>query len=186
LKEVIALVKAHWAGDELHCHGEFVNVSGYSGLPRPVQRPHPPIMIGGSRRRVLSLAAREADIVSLANVPWVPRNDAGLTPHQEAVHRVGVVREAAGERFGDLEIESSPYFSRVTERPDEALLALGAQMRGADPDVLRYHPNVLVGTVEEIAERLQARRETIGVNYVTIPQELIDSFAPVCARLTGT
>jgi probable F420-dependent oxidoreductase len=186
LEEVIALVKAHWAGDQLHCNGEFVSVNGYAGLPRPVQQPHPPIMVGGSRKRVLSLAAREADVVSLANVPWTPLNDAGRTPHEEAVHRVELVREAAGARFGALEIESSPYFSRVTERPDEALETLAVEMRGADPEVLRDHPNVLVGTVEHVSERLRARRETIGVNYITIPQELIDSFAPVCARLTGT
>jgi probable F420-dependent oxidoreductase len=186
LEEVIALVKAHWAGDELHVNGEFVHVNGYAGLPRPVQHPHPPIMVGGSRKRVLSLAAREADIVSLANVPWVPLNDAGRTPGQEAVHRVALVREAAGSRFGDLDIESSPYFSRVTDEPDDALVSMAKDMRGADPEVLRDHPNVLVGPIEEIMERLQSRRETIGVNYITIPQELMDSFAPICARLTGT
>ena len=81
------------------CKGEFVNVSGYTGLPRPVQRPRPPIMIGGGRKRVLSLAAREADIVSIANVPFEPVNDAGLSPEQEAVRRLGYVREAAGDRF---------------------------------------------------------------------------------------
>jgi hypothetical protein len=63
---------------------------------------------------------------------------------------------------------------------------MAKDMRGADPEVLRDHPNVLVGPIEEIMERLQSRRETIGVNYITIPQELMDSFAPICARLTGT
>ncbi|HUA94643.1 MAG TPA: hypothetical protein VMB82_03865, partial [Acidimicrobiales bacterium] len=134
----------------------------------------------------LSLAGREADIVSLANVPWVAVNEAGLTPQQEAVRRVGYVRQAAGPRFDRLDIESSPYFSEVTSTAGAALAAMGARMRNADPDVLRDHPNVLVGTVEQIIERLQVQRERIGVNYVTIPQDQVDSFAPVCSRLSGT
>jgi probable F420-dependent oxidoreductase len=186
LEEVVALVKAQWSGEQLELTGRFTAARGYSGLPLPVQSPHPPVMIGGSRRRVLALAGREADIASLANVPWVARNDLGLTPQQEAARRVGFVREAAGPRIDGIDIESSPYFSEVTARADTALAAMGARMRNADPEVLRDHPNVLVGTVPEIVDRLQQQRETIGVNYVTIPQDQVDSFAPVCARLSGT
>jgi probable F420-dependent oxidoreductase len=186
LEEAVALIKAQWSGDELDMEGRFVTARGYSGLPVPVQSPHPPIMIGGSRSRVLALAGREADIVSLANVPWVPLNEAGLTPQEEAARRVGFVRQAAGARFDTLDIESSPYFSEVTGSAEAALAAMGARMRNADPDVLRDHPNVLVGTVEQIIERLQRQRERIAVNYVTIPQDQIDSFAPVCARLSGS
>jgi probable F420-dependent oxidoreductase len=185
LEEVIALIKAQWSGEQLDFTGRFTAARGYSGLPPPLQEPHPPVMIGGSRRRVLSLAGREADIASLANVPWVAVNEAGLTPQQEAARRVGFVREAAGARFDRIDIESSPYFSEVTDRADRALAAMGARMRNADPEVLRDHPNVLVGSVAEIIDRLQQQRERIGVNYVTIPQGQIDSFAPVCARLSG-
>jgi alkanesulfonate monooxygenase SsuD/methylene tetrahydromethanopterin reductase-like flavin-dependent oxidoreductase (luciferase family) len=142
-------------------------------------------MIGGSRPRVLALAGREADIVSLANVPWVAVNEAGLTPEQEAVRRVGFARDAAGSRFEQLEVESSPYFSQITGDVDGALQQLSAGMRGADPAVLRHHPNVMVGPVGSIAEALQRRREVIGVNYVTIPQTLMESFAPVCAALSA-
>jgi probable F420-dependent oxidoreductase len=186
LEEALALIKAQWAGGQLDITGRFVTGRGYRGLPAPAQSPHPPIMIGGSRRRVLSLAGREADIVSLANVPWVACNEAGLTPQQEAARRVGFVRQSAGSRFYELEIESSPYFSEVTAAPDAALAAMSARMRNADPEVLRDHPNVLVGSAEEIVERLHARRERIGVNYITIPQDQLDSFAPICARMRGT
>jgi probable F420-dependent oxidoreductase len=186
LEEAVALIKAQWSGEQLDFTGRFIAAHGYSGLPLPVQQPHPPVMIGGSRRRVLALAGREADIASLANVPWVAVNEAGLTPLEEGARRVGFVREAAGARFDRMDIESSPYFSEVTDGVDAALAVMGARMRNADPEVLRDHPNVLVGSVAEIIERLQQRRETIGVNYVTIPQEQIDSFAPICARLSGT
>ena len=145
LEEAVAVIKAHWTGQQIDFDGDHIRVGGFSGLPLPVQKPHPPIMIGGSRPRVLSLAGREADIVSLANVPWVAVNDAGLTPMQEAARRVGFARDAAGGRFAGLEIESSPYFSEVTSDRDGALERMAARMRGADPDVLSDHPNVLVG-----------------------------------------
>jgi probable F420-dependent oxidoreductase len=185
LEEVVALIKAQWSGDQLDFRGTFVTACGYSGLPVPVQGPHPPLMIGGSRKRVLSLAGREADIVSLANVPWTPVNQSGLTPQQEAARRVGFVRQAAGDRFEQLDIESSPYFSEVTANPEQVLVTMAARMRNADPEVLREHPNVLVGPPGQIIERLQRQRELLGVNYISIPQEHLDSFAPICARLSG-
>ncbi|MEU6644410.1 TIGR03621 family F420-dependent LLM class oxidoreductase [Saccharomonospora sp. NPDC046836] len=185
LAEVIALVKAHWSGEPLEQKGEFVNVTGYSGLPLPVQRPRPPIMIGGSRKRVLSLAGREADIVSIANVPFEKVNDAGLSPEEEAVRRLGFVRDAAGDRAAELDIESSPFFTEVTADAGGALERVATTMR-VDPDGLLDHPNVLIGSADEIADRLWQRRETLGVNYVSIQQSQLDSFAPVAARLAGS
>ena len=184
LEEVVALVKAHWSGAELACNGEFVDVRGYAGRPLPVQRPHPPIMIGGGRKRVLSLAGREADIASISNIPFVAVNDAGLSPEAEAARRLGFVRAAAGNRFADLDIESSPYFTEVTEDPNAALARV-ASMVGMQAELLVDHPNVLIGSSAAIIERLEARREMLGVNYVTVQQAQVDSFAPIAARLRG-
>jgi probable F420-dependent oxidoreductase len=185
LEEVVRLVKAHWSGEVIACEGQFVKGGGYSGLPHPVQRPAPPIMIGGSRKRVLSLAAREADIVSMSHVPWTPINDAGLTPMEEAARRLAFVCDAAGSRLAALDIESSPYWSEVTDDAEEALARRAVQLRNADPDVLREHPNVLVGPVPLIVELLEERRETTGVNYVTVPGERLEGFGPVVADLAG-
>ncbi|MGO4444655.1 TIGR03621 family F420-dependent LLM class oxidoreductase [Mycobacterium sp. 2YAF39] len=185
LKEAVALVKAHCAGDDLDTSGEYVNVCGYKGTPATVQRPHPPIMIGGGRPRVLTYAAREANIVSINTVPFAAQNDDGLTPQQEAARRFDYVRDAAGPRIGDLDIESSPYF--VSIRDDaEAGYARIADKTGMPVDVLRDHPNVLVGPEDAIVETLQRRREAYGANYITVQQAQADRFAPVAARLTGT
>ncbi len=185
LKEVVALVKAHCAGEELASAGEYVNVSGYQGTPVTVQRPHPPIMIGGGRPRVLSYAAREADIVSINTVPFAAHNDDGLTPPQEAERRFDYVREAAGARIGDLDIESSPYFVSIRDDAEDAYARI-ADKTGMPVDVLRDHPNVLVGPEDAIVETLQQRRETYGANYITVQQSQTERFAPVAARLTGT
>ena len=182
LAEVVSLIKAHWQGEELDYSGDFVQVRGYAGRPRPVQRPHPPIMIGGGGQRVLSLAGREADIVSMSSVPFDAAD--GLDPQSVARRRIGFVRAAAGDRYRGLDVESSPYFTEITEDP-EAVLAGLAKSTGISPDVLRDHPNVLVGSSESIVETLCSRRQALGVNYVTVQQSLIESFAPVVALLHG-
>jgi len=184
LEEVVALLKAHWAGDDLALEGDFATATGYAGLPRPVQQPHPPIMIGGGRKRVLSLAAREADIVSIANVPFDAVNEAGLTPAQEAQRRLRFVRDVAGERLADLDIESSPFFTEITTDAHEAVERVATLMR-TDPAGLRDHPNVLIGSEDEAVDTLLARRDAFAVNYVTVQQSQLEAFAPVVARLTG-
>jgi probable F420-dependent oxidoreductase len=184
LAEVVSFIKAHWQGEELNWSGDFVQVHGYAGRPRPVQRPHPTIMIGGGGPRVLSLAGREADIVSISSVPFVARDADGLDPQALARRRIGFVRDAAGERFGGLDVESSPYFTEITDDPETALAGLGTST-GIATEILRDHPNVLVGSLESVVEALCSRREKLGINYVTVQQSQIESFAPVVARLHG-
>lgn len=184
LREVVALVKAHCADREIDQAGDFVNVHGYKGTPRPVQRPHPPIMIGGGGPRMLAYAGREADIVSINTVPFVPRNDDGLTPQDEAARRFEHVAAAAGARIGDLDIESSPYFVVISDDIEAGYERITART-GIAADVLRDHPNVLVGPSSAITEALQERRETYGANYVTVQQSQAEKFAPIVAQLTG-
>ncbi|WP_216905637.1 TIGR03621 family F420-dependent LLM class oxidoreductase [Nocardia noduli] len=184
LEEAVALYKAHTGGEPLDIDGEYLTAHGYAGLPLPVQKPHPPLMIGGSRRRVLGLAGREADIASISNVPFAAVNAAGRTPQQEAVYRTGHVRAAAGGRFGDLDIESSPFFTAVTTDSAEAVERIASRVRASE-ETIAEHPNVLIGDVEEIGDRLIERRESLGVNYISIQQTEIESFAPVVARLAG-
>ncbi len=188
LKEVVALIKAHCSGDELARTGEYVNVRGYVGTPPSVQRPHPPIMVGGGRKKVLSYAAQEADIVSINSVPFTARNDDGLTPQEEAIRRFRYVCDAAGPRLGDLDIESSPYFVSISGEPggEEAAYQKFAAKTGIAVEVLRDHPNVLAGCEDAIVETLQARREIYGANYITVQQRQAKKFAPIVARLTGT
>lgn len=185
LKEVVALIKAHCAGEQLDVTGEHVNVTGYAGTPRAVQRPHPPIMIGGGGKRVLSYAGREADIVSINTVAFTARNDDGLSPDEEAVRRFEYVSAAAGPRVGDLDIESSPFFVSIGGDADEAYRHI-AEKSQMSADVLRDHPNVLIGAADAVAETLLRRRELHGVNYVTVRQSHAESFAPVVAQLAGS
>ena len=183
LREVVAIFKAHCSGDVLALKGEFATAKDYIGLPQPVQRPYPPIMIGGGGRVVLSYAAREADIVSINNVPMQTDSN-GVTPQEHALARIETVRTAAGPRLDQLDIESSAFFTVVTDDVPAAADRLGAALRTPAAD-LPDHPNVLLGTVDRIVEILQERRLTYGTNYVTVQQSDMQAFAPVVDRLTG-
>jgi probable F420-dependent oxidoreductase len=184
LEEVVALLKAHWSGEQIELSGEHVNVHGYAGVPSVVQRPHPPLLIGADRPRMLALAGREADIVSINYVRF-DRDPAGLSAEEQAVSRVDIVREAAGQRFGDIELEISPYWVDITDDTQRAVQQV-VQAMGADEGSVLEHPNVLIGTLDTVVERLRHRREVIGVSYVTVPHVIMEAFAPVVARLAGT
>ena len=162
LKEVVDLVKAHCAGDELACAGDYVNVNGYKGTPPPVQRPHPPIMIGGGKPRVLAYAGREADIVSINTVPFTLRNDDGLTP---AGGGGAPLSTTSGPPQACASATSTsrgrPISSRSPTPRRRRLRAASPPRRASTLEVLRDHPNVLVGSADTVVETLQARRESV-------------------------
>lgn len=185
LEEVVALFKAHCLGEPLDIAGEYVTARDYAGLPLPVQKPHPPIIIGGARERVLTLAGREADIASISNVPFDKVDAAGRTPQEEAIRRLQFVKDGAGERLSSIDVESSPFFLKITDDADAALERI-AGMLGADAEGLGDHPNVLVGTAEDIADQLRERREKFGANYITVQHSEFESFSPVVKQLAGT
>jgi probable F420-dependent oxidoreductase len=184
LEEVVALAKACFAGGRIDQDGEFVHVHGYEHLPAPVQRPHPPIIIGGTKRRVLGFAGREADIVSLSTAL-----DADPDPMATMAQKVEFARAGAGDRFDDLEFESMAMHVEITDSEsatDDALARVSAMFGGAaSPETLRDHPLVLIGSVAQIVERLEERRARLAINYVTVPHRFLEPFAPVVAQLSG-
>jgi len=171
----------------MEIEGEHVRWRGFAGIPRPVQRPHPPLMIGGGSRRVLELAAREAQVVSLNfnNRSGVIGADGMQSGSAEATARkLEWVRAAAGGRWDELEIEIGAYFSFVGE--NTATVAEGmAKGLGLSLDEMLAHPHALFGSVDQVCEELERRRERFGISYVTVGAEALTAFAPVVARLTG-
>jgi probable F420-dependent oxidoreductase len=187
LAETVELIRAHWSGEPLDIDGHYVHASGFAGRPLPVQSP-PPIMIGGGAPRVLRTAGRLADIVSLnfnnatGTLGSASVASATLEKTQE---KIGWVREGAGDRFDELELEVAAYFGAVTDSPDEATAAMAGRF-GVTPEELAVHPHALIGTVDGICESLQRRREELGISYVTISQRNMEEFGPVVARLAGS
>lgn len=188
LEEVLDLIEAHFGGEQIAVHGTHVQVSGYRGVPAPVQAPRPPFMIGGGSERILRLAGRRADIVSLNfdNRSGRISSDGICNSTADATdQKTCWIREGAGARFGRLELEIASYFTVVGVDPPTAYAQLSGGL-GLPPEVLDNHPHVLAGSVDEICHQLEARRDRYGISYVTVGARALHDFAPVVSRLAGT
>ena len=169
-------------------HGEHYEVLAHSLTPRPVQKPGPPLIVGGGGRRVLSIAARHADIVginvNLREGTGGVETAADATPERTR-QKVAWVKDAAGERFEDIELNSLIGFVMVTD--DASSLADSmAPAFGIDPADALHVPLALIGTLEEMAEELEWRREEYGISYWSIESDAWQTLAPVVSKLAGT
>jgi probable F420-dependent oxidoreductase len=187
LEEAVTIIKRLLAGERVTFAGRHYAIADLEGRPTPVQRPHPPIAIGGGGRRTLTLAAREATIVGL--VPRARRDGSGLdlADLSDAATREKLewVRAAAGARFDSLELHALIQAVAVADQRTAAADQLAARFKVAR-DVVLETPYVLLGTVKEISETVWRRRERYGISYLTVFERDMEAFAPVVARLAGT
>jgi probable F420-dependent oxidoreductase len=169
-------------------HGEHYEVIGHTATPRPVQQPGPPLIIGGGGRRVLSFAARQADIVSInvnlrAGTGGV-ETATDATPDRTRT-KVGWVKEAAGARFDDLELNALIGFVMITDDAS-GLAGQMAPAFGLDPADALHVPMALIGTLDEMAEELEWRRAEYGISYWSIESDAWETLAPLVSRLADT
>jgi probable F420-dependent oxidoreductase len=185
LADVIEGIRAFSAPQPVDVDNATLRWRDFDGLPKPLSKP--PLMIGGGSPRILKLAGREADIVSLNfnNRSGVLGADGvQSSSDQQTRRKLDWVREAAGSRFQDLEIEIGAYFTFVMDDP-MPIVRNFAQMFGcSDADMLR-HPHALFGSVATICDELERRREVHGISYITISEVAMEAFAPVVERLSG-
>ncbi len=192
MEETLDLIRQHFGDDEIHVDGEHVHAAGFTGVPKSPGG-LPPIMIGGGAPRVLGIAGREADIISLnfdnrsgkIGPAGVGSSTAALTAEKIEHIRAGAAERRDAKRFEDLEIEIGAYFTVVTDQRD-ATLAQMAPMFQLEPDQFADHPHALIGSVEQICDQLVERRETYGISYVTFGASAAASVAPIVERLADT
>ena len=186
-EEVIGLLRASFAEGELNIDTPHVHAVGFEAVPKPFTKSGPPIMIGGGAQRILTIAGREADIVSLNfnNASGkLGAEGIGSSTAEHTDQKIQWIRNGAGERFDQIEIEIAAYFTVVT--PDGAgTRAKMAPMFGMTPEVFAEHPNVLIGSVDEICDRIIERRERFGISYTSFGASVMDSVIPVVERLSG-
>jgi probable F420-dependent oxidoreductase len=188
LEESIAILKGLFADGPFSFEGEHYTVRDLDGEPKPVQRPHPPFIVGGGGPKVLAIAAREAQIVGInANLRSGDGNSAdaaaSLVP-AETDRKLEWLRDAAGDHFDELEIQTLVGFLHVTDDATSIIEAM-ANGFGIAPDDARMTPVTLVGTLGEMEDLLERRRERWHMSYMVIPQESIQAFAPLVAKLAG-
>lgn len=187
-EEGLAVIKGLLSSDDAFSFsGVHYEIREHLCTPKPCQRPCPPIIIGGGGRRILSVAARHADIVSI-NV-----NLRGGTAGPEAApdatpastrRKLQWVKDAAGERFDSIELNSMVGFVMVTD--DRRSLAESlAPTFGLDPADALHVPFALIGTLEEMEEELRWRRASYGISYYSLAADAWETLAPVVAHLAG-
>ena len=185
LGEAVAIVKRLLAGEELTFSGAHYTLAGHRVSPTPVQKPRPPLLLGGNSRRLLELAGREADIVSFLGFSHRQGGrafDLGAFGADGTAERIRIVREAAGSRFGDLELNAVVQRVVVTDISKSAAADLAHEAELSVEEVLDS-PYLLVGSLDAIADGLHARHQRHGFTYWVVPEGVIDAFAPVIARV---
>jgi probable F420-dependent oxidoreductase len=193
LTEAIAILKGCFAEGPFSFEGKHYTITGHDAVPKPVQRPHPPIFLGGGGKRLLTLAGREAQIIGLA-----PRIVQGDKPRLEAwsitaaatEEKIGWIREAAGERFDEIELNSYPTGGPtvVTDDPRAEARRRADRIReqtGVELSVEEVldSPHTFIGSVKDLRHKFVELRERFGISSFLVDD--LDALAPVVEELAG-
>ncbi len=187
LIEHAAVLRGLWGDGPFSFSGEHYEISELDGTPAPHRPGGPPVLVGGGAPRLLRWAGSTADIVGVnasihsGEIDQAAAQDAMADRIDE---KVGWVREGAGDRFADLELNAWLAAAELTEDP--SLPGVMAELFGTDEASFRASPLALVGAPGEVAEALHQRRERWGYSYTVIPGDKAHDFAPTVAALTGT
>jgi probable F420-dependent oxidoreductase len=186
-EEALEVISGCWSGDPYTFAGTHYQVQDVT-CPQPAQSPNPPLLIAGSGRRMLTIAAREADIVGISPLRPASRalSDLGpaiATSGQRIDEQLDWIRSAAGDRFDDLELNVVIHHVQVTSR--SGVLGHLTREWGATPDLIMASPHVLVGDRHQIVEKLEERRERFGITYIVFLSADFDQVAPIVRELAG-
>lgn len=188
MEEGLRIMKDLWRDGTSDFSGRHYTVTGAEIGPRPFTHPHPRICIGGGGQRVLSLAAREADIIGFnasLTAGYVGPEVAATALPERFDERVAWVRDAAGDRFAELELQCHTSFVIITDDRLATAQAM-APMFNIDPEVALDIPLIFAGTIDQICDDLGKRRERWGFSYWVVSADVMEAFAPVVERMVGT
>jgi probable F420-dependent oxidoreductase len=187
MEEGLQIIKGLMAGGTFSFTGKHYRIKEMEGSPLPFTKPHPPILLGGGGPRMLRLAAREADIV---NVNFNLRDGrvsrslvrSGLAEATD--EKMAWIREAAGERLEHIELSVTVFLANITDDRMSVVTPMAAGLGSEATDVLEM-PHFLIGTVDEVVDQLETRRDRYGISFVIVPGDVVEAFAPVVKRLDG-
>jgi probable F420-dependent oxidoreductase len=184
LAEAIRIIKSLMTEAPLTYQGTHYQLTNLTGAFKPVQQPHPPILIGGGGRKLLSLAAQEADIISI--MPRSRADGGGLVDSDASAAsfdaKVALIKEAAGDRFPRLQLNTLVQSVVIADDPRAAAQAMAKDWELPVAELLES-PLLLIGTIGQIVEQLHARRERFGLTYFTVFERDMANLARVIERL---
>lgn len=193
MTEAIAILRGLFGDGPFDFAGRHYTITDMDGAPKPVQRPHPPFLIGGTRERVLRLATREADVVGLdlrQDGPWISDAFEARTDV-----RVGWIREEAGDRLGQLDLNVLRVLGDLVVAPEPLKAAADLARRLTDRtgvaitahDVIES-PFSLMGSVPDLVDKLVRLRQRWGINSFLVgwfDEPGLRDFAPVVEQLAS-
>ncbi|MCB0994419.1 MAG: TIGR03621 family F420-dependent LLM class oxidoreductase [Acidimicrobiales bacterium] len=188
LGEAIEVVNSLFGPDPVTYDGAHYRIEGLVGRPSPVQSPRPPVLVGGGGRRILTLAGRLADIVGVNPnlAAGVIDDRAGPSATADATRcKLAWVREGAGDRFDDLELQTRVHIAAITDDRDGLARTL-APVLGIDATEALASPHAVAGTVEECIDHLRRVRDDHGISYITWGSDSLESMAPIVEALAGS
>jgi probable F420-dependent oxidoreductase len=186
-EEGLHIIRQAMTGEQFSFSGEHYTITDYAATPRAAQQPCPPVLIGGGGKRVLGIAARQADIVGINATMHAGRvgPEAIASMTAEAVdEKVAIVKAAAGDRFDQVELNVRAFMVNVTDDRTGVLAGM-SQMLGVEQSMVRNTPFALIGSPSQLIDDLEERRAKWGFSYVIVGAEDVDTFAPVVAALRG-
>jgi len=189
LAEALQVVKGVFGAAPFTFAGRFYTVTNLEAFPKPVQQPHPPILVGAGGRRMLAIAAREADIIGMQTATLgtgrrVP-DPTGLLAETIA-EKIDWVRQEAGTRFANLELSIVGSVIIAENRREAAERLVHARgWEGLSADKVFEMPSIFIGSVGQIVNEMQGRRERYGISYYVVPDSSLEMVAPIVARLAG-
>ncbi|MHB8379021.1 MAG: TIGR03621 family F420-dependent LLM class oxidoreductase [Acidimicrobiales bacterium] len=183
LAESLTIMRELWGEGEVTFEGRYYSVRGARCVPRPAAPPR--VIVGGGSQRVLTVAAEHADIVNVSLPSGEKSGDAASRATIDHFDRgVNLVRAAAGDRFGSIELQIAVVAVMVMASRRAAIRS--ATMLGFAGDDALDLPILLIGSEDELCERLVERRERWGFSNVVIPGESMEAFSPIVSRLAGS
>lgn len=190
LEEAIPILKGLFGDGAVSATGSHYTVRELEGYPKPAQRPHPPLMIGAAARRMLRIAGREADIVSIMTASVVTGSlvvDPAARHWERVREQIDWIREGAGERFDRIELSTGIDLTITDDRRGETERYIARQgWAGCTPEDVWAMPNVFIGSAAEIADTMRMWRERLDLSYFVINNRSMRTAAPVVALLAGT
>jgi len=212
LQETITIIRGAFANEKLNFDGVFYKIKNFEGLPKPIQSPMPPLLIGGGGTKMLTLATKEANILSIANTKTKdfaedvigrmsamarkknnlidePSNDISKSS-MDSLSAIAVdkkvteIRSLAGNRMPDIELNIRPFMTNINKDVKTITERLSVSLKTTTQNVLD-NPFALIGPPKKLIDDLTYRRSRWGISYVTIGADDLDLFAPVVSYLKG-
>ena len=187
LEESLGIIKGLLSGTAVRQSGVFYQVTGLDLDVLPGPRRSPRLLIGAGGPRMLGLAARHADIVGLLPAPIRNSQDSDdpadrLPAAFDA--KLAVLREAAGDRFAELELNAFATFV-ITDRRRASTEELIAQRgwTGVDAETVWQMPTIFIGSPAQIRDDLHARRERFGLSYLVVGEPALPALTEIIRAL---